>query len=278
MYKRKSVLYLPRHDEGIFKGLVEELKLLWVSRFVALNLFQVKLYERYQGSVLGVLWSVITPTLMMVIMSLIFPLLMRMKVENYVVYLFSGLIVWRLISSAISLGGNAIVGYKPLITKVALPSMLYPIVVVMVEFANFIVVMAALHVIAWLFGFAVNTHLLYLLAAVLITALFCVGVSALLSLLVVYFRDVKQILEMIVQGFFYLTPIIYPIAMIPEKYHILMEFNIFYHFVNLFHQAIYEPGKPDWSDMLIPLIVTFVLLFISLLLHRRLGRQLVFRV
>lgn len=278
MYSRKVAIYRPRFKENFIQGMLAEIGDLWRSRYVGVNLFRVKLSERYQGSVLGVLWSVITPVVMMVIMAIIFPLIMKMRVENYVVYLFSGLVVFRLLSSTISMGGNAVVGYKALISKVALPSMLYPIVIVAVEFTNFLLVMVALHLVALAFSFEINTHLLYLFVSIVITLFFCIGLASLLSLFVVYYRDIKQILEMVVQGLFYLTPIIYPVTMIPEKYHVFMEFNVMFQFVRLFHQAIYSSSPPVWGYMIVPLALTTVMFLLGLVMHRRLGRQLVFRL
>ncbi len=278
MYSKRSATYLPHHNIGYTKGMVEELRSLWKSRFVGATLFQVRLSERYQGSGLGVLWSVVAPVLTMIVIAIIFPLLMRMKVENYVVYLFSGLIVWKFISSAITAGGDAAVGYKALITKVALPSFLYPVVVVSVEFVNFVLILIALHGIALLFGFDINTHLFYLLVAMFVTLLFCVGIASFFSLLVAYYRDVRQVLDVIVQACFYLTPIIYPITMIPEKYHMIIEFNVFYQFVRIFHQAIYQPGPPVWQYMIAPAVLAIVFFLAGLAAHHRFGRQLVFRV
>ncbi|WP_038246575.1 ABC transporter permease [Ghiorsea bivora] len=278
MYSRKVVVYRPRFKENFIQGMLAEIGDLWRSRYVGVNLFRVKLSERYQGSVLGVLWSVITPVVMMVIMAIIFPLIMKMRVENYVVYLFSGLVVFRLLSSTISMGSNAVVGYKALISKVALPSMLYPTVIVAVEFANFLLVMVALHFVALAFSFEINTHLLYLFVSIVITLFFCIGLASLLSLFVVYYRDIKQILEMAVQGLFYLTPIVYPIMMVPEKYHVFMEFNVMFQFVRLFHQAIYSSSPPVWGYMVAPLGLAIVVFLLGLAMHRRLGRQLVFRL
>jgi len=156
--------------------------------------------------------------------------------------------------------------------------MLYPTVIIAVEFANFVLVMVALHFVALAFSFDVNTHLLYLLAAIVVTLIFCIGVASLLSLFVVYYRDVKQVLEMVVQGLFYLTPIIYPITMIPERFHSLMEFNVMFQFVRIFHHAIYSPIPPIWGDMVVPTLLAVITFSTGLVLHRRLGRQLVFRV
>ncbi|MDQ6990711.1 MAG: ABC transporter permease [Mariprofundaceae bacterium] len=278
MYSKKSVTYLPRHKENLFQGLIEEARSLWESREVGLNLFRVRLRERYEGSYLGVAWSVLAPVLTMIAIALVFPLLMRVKVENYVIYLFSGLLVWRFVSSAMLAGGESVLGYKELIQKAPLPTMLYPMVVICIEFINFILVMACLYVVATLFNYELHIHPIYLLGATFVTMVFSIGVAALFSVVITFFRDIRQILDVIVQAFFYLTPIIYPISMIPDKYHSLMELNIFYQFVRLYHQAIYSPNSPDWHDMLIPALISCVVFVAGLIVHRWYGRQLVFRL
>lgn len=278
MHSNKKVIYLPRHEESVLQGLIDEASSLWENREVGFNLFRVRLRERYEGSYLGVTWSVLAPVLTMIAIALVFPLLMRVKVENYVIYLFSGLLVWRFVSSAMLAGGDSVLGYKELIQKAPLPTMLYPTVVICIEFMNFSLVMAALYVVALIFGYQLHIHPIYLLAATIVTMVFSIGVAALFSVVITFFRDIRQVLDVIVQAFFYLTPIIYPISMIPDKYHSLMELNVFYQFVRLYHQAIYSPNSPVWFDMLVPALISCVVFVAGLIAHRWYGRQLVFRL
>jgi len=278
MYSKKSVIYLPRHKEKLFRGFTEEARILWGSRQVGFNLFRVRLVERYAGSYLGVIWSVLAPVLTMIVIALIFPLLMRVRIENYIVYLFSGLLAWRFLSSAILAGGNSILDYKELIQKAPLPTMLYPAVVICIEFVNFLLVMVSLYIMASIFGYNLNIHAGFLLVTIFITLIFCIGIASLFGILIAFFRDIQQILEVIVQAFFYLTPIIYPLSMIPEKYQSLIELNIFYQFIRLYHQAIYSPDSPVWQDMVIPFLLSFAVFMAGLLVHRWYGRELVFRV
>lgn len=278
MYKAKTVTYRPRFKESVLRSLLEETKSLWANRQVGLNIFSVRLSERYEGAYLGIAWSVIAPVLTMVAIAIVFPLLMRVKIENYIVYLFAGLLAWRFISMALLAGGESIVGYKELILKVPLPTMLYPIVVIAIEFVNLILVMSVLYIFSMIFDYEVHIHPAYLLVTMLITFVFTIGISALLSILVTYFRDVRQLLDVGIQAFFYLTPIIYPISLIPDKYALLMEWNVFYQFIRLFHQAIYATGSPVWSYMIIPSFLAVGVLVLGLIAHRRYGRQLVFRL
>lgn len=278
MYSQKTVTYLPRYKENIFRSLIEECKAIWKSRQVGFNIFNVRLAERYEGAYLGVAWSVIAPVLTMVAIAIVFPFLMRIKVENYIVYLVSGLLVWRFISTALLAGGESIVGYKELIQKVPLPTMLYPIVIICIEFVNLVLVMLVLYVCALIFDYEIYVHLPYLLAAVFVTLLFTIGIASLLSVLITYFRDIRQILDVVIQAFFYLTPIIYPLSLIPEKYIWLMNLNVFFQYIQLFHMAIYSSEPPVWGAMLIPAIIAGLLLIIGLIVHRRFGRQLIFRL
>jgi len=278
VYSQKTVTYHPRYKENIFCSLMEESQAIWKSRQVALNIFSVRLSERYEGAYLGIAWSVIAPVLTMLAIAIVFPFLMRFKIENYIVYLFSGLLAWRFISTALMAGGESIIGYKELIQKVPLPTMLYPIVVIAIEFVNLILVMSVLYVFAVFFGYSLNIHPFYLLVTIFVTLVFTIGLASLLSVLITYFRDVRQILDVGIQAFFYLTPIIYPTSMIPDKYAPLMECNVFFQFIRLFHQAIYSPVPPVWQYMLIPSVIASIVCIAGLIVHRRYGRQLVFRL
>ncbi len=227
---------------------------------------------------LGAFWALLSPVLLLVAIALIFPLLMRVRMENYVVYLFSGLVAWRFLVASMKVGGNSIISSKSLVEKVALPSVLFPIVFTVSEFVNFIFVFIALNIVAFLFGFEIVVHWQFLIPAMLTLLLFGLGLGMFFSVVVVYYRDIKHVLDVVAQGFFYLTPIIYPASLIPDEYSHYMLWNPFAHYVELFHQAIYYRGSVDWALFSVPLMLSLATLFLGLVAHAKWGRSLVYHV
>jgi len=275
---KHTVVYLAHDEIPILTGMKNLLQATWSARLVGWNLLRDRTARRYSGSLLGVAWSVLSPLLTLIAIALIFPLLMRMRMENYVVYLFSGLIVWRFVVSSLKVGGESVLSNKVLVQKVALPSLLYPVVVTLSEFINFILVFLSLNVVGMFLDFVVSPHWGYFALAAAVTLLFCIGLAAVFSVTVVYFRDIKHIVDVITQAFFYLTPIIYPISMIPEQYRVYLDLNVFMHFVELFHQAIYFQGEVDWSLFVIPSTLALLTFFLGVFVHVKWGKMLVYHV
>jgi len=270
--------YKSEQKKGVLAGVIPLFIVLWFYRRVALNLLYNQLTVRYQDSTLGVLWAVLSPLFMMVAIAIIFPLIMRVSMENYVVYLFAGLMFWRVISNVITTGGTSIISDQSLVRQTALPSILYPIVTVMAEFVNFLIVLITIYFVGLMFDFEVSLKIFYLLASLLISFVFCIGLASITSILIVFFHDLKHVLEVLVQSLFYLTPIIYPLSFLPESFAGYMNWNPFYHFVRLFHEAIYHQGSGDWSLFLYPLGIAWSVLILGVLLHCKFGRSVVFRL
>ena len=236
------------------------------------------LSKRYRGSYLGVLWSLINPILTVAVFAFVFPLVLKIRMEDYLTYIFSGIAAWNLISTCVIGGCNSITQRKGLLRKIYLPKLIFPLVLVITELVNAILVLIAFHVIAFFLGLTIKTNIFYLTSSFICVFFFCVGVSGMLSVLCVYFRDIKHIVGVLMQGAFFLSAIIYPAYVIPEKFLTLLEFNPLYQFVRLFHQAIYYGSEPDWSYFTVPVILVGLLLIMSIALQQKFDKKLMYRI
>lgn len=272
------VRFLPRVEGGIPRGLADQLGELAESRSLVWQLYRYRLKERYHGSGLGLLWTLVNPLLMMAGLALIFPLLIRVNMADYILYLFAGITTWGLISGAVAGGGESILSNVGLIRRVYVPRQVFPLVTVLIEITNLVVALIALHLIGILFGLHIATDLPYLLAAIVVTGVFAIGVAYVFSILVVYFRDLKHIMGVGLQAVFYITPIIYPVAMLPENARAIMEWNPLFQFVRLFQLAIHSPAAADWSYFPIPLLIAAAVLLLGMVMQWRFGRVLIYRL
>jgi ABC-type polysaccharide/polyol phosphate export permease len=259
-------------------GLVGYLRSLRNYRFVFSNMYLSRFHKRYQDSTLGILWSAMTPLLMMTAMAIIFPLIMRHQMENYLTYLFSGVLSWSLLSASFMGASEVLLTNKGMMKKVYLPKIIFPAAGIAVDATNFALVALVLHVVLVLFGASIHTDWLYLLCAMLVQSLFCFGVASIICVVATYFRDIKHILGVFMQAFFYLTPIIYPETAIPTRFLWVMELNPFYQFVRLFHQGIYFGESANWSFFIPPLMVALLTAVLGVLVQYKYDRVIVYRL
>jgi ABC-type polysaccharide/polyol phosphate export permease len=275
---RRCVQYTSHIQNGVIKGSVEQILDITHNMPVIIALLKNRIADRYHGSLLGIAWSLINPFLMMGAIALIFPLIMRFRVEGYVVYLLSGIIGWQFISTSISSGGISILASSSLIRKVSIPRIIFPIVYVSVELVNLLIAIVAIYALGILFSLPLNISMVWLACAVVITYAFCLGLGFLLSIMVVHFRDIQHILGVSLQAIFYLSAVIYPVQMLPVKYQYLMEFNAFYQFLRLFHSAIYGTTSIAWIHLVIPICIAVLVVILGLAVQWRFNRDLIYRI
>ena len=276
--KNKITKYTSTDDISFFLYIRKIVVDLYDKRYFIKLLFLRTLKNRYKGSVLGLLWTLLSPIITMITMALIFPLIMKFRIENYVVYLFSGFMGWHLISSSITNGGSSILSRSGLLKKYSLPKIIIPFTVSLVEVFNFFITLMALIIVLFLLNYDISINVLYLMATFFITYIFGLSLSIMASVLFVYIRDLQHLIGVLMQGLFYLTPIIYTVAIIPAKYMYLMNLNIFYYYIHLFHGSIYDESLITIESFLIPSLISIFTLIFSLLIFKTLEKNIIYRL
>jgi len=224
------------------------------------NFVSQDLQVRYQRSFLGMLWTLLKPVMMIAILTVVFATLLRRDFKNFAVYLGAGLVAWELFSQTATTATTSIVRRGgPFFTKVYLPKAIFPFAMTFAALLNSLFFMAALLIVVLALGHPLTLWLLLLPYAILCFVVFCLGVSLWLACLTVYLRDLEHLVDVLLRAWFYLTPILYPLDAIPEKYWFLFKLNPMYHFVHLFQACIYYGREPDFLSMVCaPAIALFV--------------------
>jgi ABC-type polysaccharide/polyol phosphate export permease len=203
---------------------------------------------RYKRSVLGMLWTLLNPLLQMAVYTFVFSTVMRVRVQAYPLYLLAGLLPWMLISTA-SACTHALVNNQGLIRKVAVPQAVYPISVVGSKLVDVVLSFLPLALIAALLGRPPGLSWLAAIPALVIATAFTAGLALVLSSLTTFFHDLKHLVEILFQIWFYLTPIFYPyeyLASLPHQWAKLMvAANPAVPIVRVFQLALYEGSFPD---------------------------------
>ncbi len=265
------------HD-SYFRYLLNNLLDLRTFRFALYNFVLNSLRMRYRRSVLGFVWSLLNPLMVMTVISLVFSVIFKQDIRTFSIYIFSGLAPWGFMSGAIQGGGQSLILSEGFLKKVYVPKLLFPVIFVTTETINFIFSLTALYILALILGSPLTWRVVLLPLALAITYIFVLGFVTLLSVASVYFRDLTQIVGVLFQALFYLVPIIYPIEMVPAEFRGLFYYNPFYYFIILFRKIIYGEQVMYFSDWGIPLAIAVVFFAIGAFFLMKHDRDIIYRL
>jgi ABC-type polysaccharide/polyol phosphate export permease len=186
------------------------------------NLVIRDLKVRYKNSVLGVLWSLLSPLLMTVVFTVVFTLMLPSgDIEAYPVFFLCGFLPWTFFSASLTGATGSIVNNAPLIKKVYFPREMLPLSEVMANLVNFMLALVVLFAMIFISGIGLSSAAFLLPLVILAQVMFVAGMALLLSTANVFFRDTQHILEILLLAWFFLTPIFYPINVLPDSAQIL---------------------------------------------------------
>jgi len=253
----------------------EWLRELWSYRELLFFLVLRDLKIRYKQTVLGIAWAVIQPLVATMIFFVVFGKLAGIPSDQlpYPVFAYSGLAVWTYFSGAVSYGSNSLVSNSGLLTKVYFPRLAIPAAAVMSGLLDFAIAALVLVAVMAYYGLTPSWLLLSWVLLALPLVMLALGVSMLLSALNVRFRDVKYVVPFALQIWLFVTPIIYPVSLVPERYRFLLALNPLTGYVETF-RALAIGGKPvDWALLAISMAVTAVVFVVGLAYFQRAERS-----
>lgn len=224
---------------------VARLQELWAARELLANLVRTELKVRYRNSVFGFAWTMVTPLAMMLIFTFIFTQVFRFDIPNFPVFFLAGFLPWQYFSNSTVGGMATIVGNADLIKKVYFPREVLPLAHVLSTSVHFL--LSLLVLIGYLIyrgdGFLVLLPVL--IAAIALQATFNTGLTMAFAAANVPFRDLQELAQIIFLLWFYATPIIYPLDLVPPRYRILLRLNPMTLYVELYRDAMYHLSWPS---------------------------------
>jgi len=225
--------------------------------------------KKYRRSVLGVLWSMLNPLLIMIITAMVFSTVFRFAVENYVLYLIVGQVVFTFYTESTSFAMGSILDNSSLIKKVYVPKYLFPFSRVSSSCVNLLFTFPAIFFIMLYTGAWPSWRTLSVVVPLALMLVFCLGVGLILSACVVYFRDLFHLYGVLLSVFNYATPVFYPAQIVPDRYHWLLTLNPLYHFVTAFREVLYDGGLPHADTLLACTLLATVAIILGVLIFRR---------
>lgn len=259
--------------------MLSSLKELFEYKDLLLTLALKELKVRYKNSILGFLWSMLNPILMMLIFTFVFSLIAKFGIKDFPLFLLIGLLPWNFFNLALAGATGSVVANGGLVKKVYFPREILPISVVVAELLNFLIAMGMLLVFLAIRGYPFLTYLPLVLLVVVIQTLMTIGLSLLLAGMNVYFRDIQYILGIVLLFMFYATPIIYPMSLVENstlaKTHAwllpLYKLNPVTPLVIMYKSLLYEHVLPNWQYFAYALGWAAVLLVAGSLVFRKLA-------
>lgn len=246
--------------------------------FILKSLVSKDFKLKYRRSVLGILWSILNPLLMMIVLSVVFSHFFRFQIENYPVYLILGQTLFSFMSDASSSAMGSILGSASLIKKIRINKAIFPLEKVAFSLVNFAISLVAVAAVMFFFQIKPTVNLLLLPLLIACVFAFSLGLGFLLSAMAVFFRDIVHLWSVLITAWTYLTPIFYPAAILPDWATPIMQANPMYYYVGCFRQIALNGTWPGAAEALICIAIALITLIVGYLIFNRLQKRFILYV
>ena len=234
--------------------------------------------SRYKRSVLGVAWTLLNPLINLVVMSVVFSQLFRSAVPRYAVYLLMGLIVWNFFSQSTAFAMGQLFWGAGLMKQVYLPPTIFAVSAIANGLVNLAFSLVPLAIIMAFMGQPFHRTWWFFPVAVLILALFALGVALLMSSLAAMFVDAIEMYQLVLQAWFFLTPILYPSELISSRFAWALTLNPMYYMVEIVRRPIFEGRLPELHTILTAVALAIGALVSGAWVFTRRAHELAYRI
>jgi lipopolysaccharide transport system permease protein len=254
---------------------------VWNYRGFVLGSVQREFQARYRNSLLGAVWTILNPLSMIIVYTVIFSQLMKARlpgVDNslaYGIYLCTGILAWGFFAEVISRSQSVFLEHANLIKRLSFPRICLPLIVVLNAGVNFAIIFGLF------LGFLLVTQnfpgwaVLGVIPVLLIQIAFSIGLGIILGVLNVFFRDVGQLMVIILQFWFWFTPIVYPLSILPKSIQSLIVLNPMAPLMTAY-QGIFVYGRwPDWASLWPTALLAVLLCLLGMRLFRKRSGEMV---
>ena len=238
---------------NVFRSLYAYRELLWMW-----TLREIKI--RYKQSILGGAWAILQPLSLMVIFSVIFSLFLKMPSDEvpYPIFSYTALLPWTFFSTSILLGSNSLINNFNLVTKIYFPRDILPLGNVGAGFFDFVIASLVLVLMIIFYQVPFHATLIWMPLLIAIQIMLTIGLSLGFAALIVIFRDLRFIVPLVLQLWFFATPVIYPISTIPDHllpYYMLNPMAVL---INSYRRVILAGLPPQWTYLALSTLISLI--------------------
>jgi len=229
---------------------------------------------KYKRTVLGIFWSLLNPILYALVLFIAFKIFMRIQMENYTFFLLCALFPWNWFTASVTMSAVTLIGNVNLIKKIRFPRYYLIISTILAQLINFIFALPIIMGLAYFYGKGPGMNWFIGTPILIICQFFATfGICLIVSITNAYFRDMEYFVAIIISMLFWLTPIIYALKMIPEKYHIYLVLNPLTYLINSWRD-LFMDNHIDWNNIVISFGSSLIFFFLGIFIFHRLGKKL----
>ena len=258
--------------------LIELLRDIFRYRELIWALAQKDLKIRYKRSVLGFLWALLNPALLMIVLALVFSTILGGAIPHYAVFLLSAIMPWTFFSQTLSYAVESIVGNGDLIKKVSVAKIVFPMAAVVSNIINLLLSIIPLVLVVLVMRHPFHWTWVFLPVPLLSLVLFTTGATFLFATANVYYRDVSHIIQILLQVWFYVTPVLYSLDIFPAQYRWLFKFNPLIYAINQFRLAVYYGQLPELQSIIASFAWALAALIVGFAIFRKYQSDFVFYI
>ena len=256
--------------------MIANIRKLFSYRELIVSLTKKELKVKYRGSVLGFFWSLLNPILTMLVYTFVFSIVLRGGIKEFAIFLICALLPFNFLSNSVNYGASSIIANSNLVNKIYFPREIIPLSIIFSNLVNFFFELVALFIVLGIMGYKFYMFLYLLPILIFIQFFLVVGMTLLVSALNVFFRDLQHLITIIMMVWFFGTPIIYPLSMVPERFQFIIKINpmTIYasYYRNIFYYIKYPEGAgfPLLWETLSALGITLLIFFIGYFVFKKL--------
>lgn len=224
---------------------------------------------KYKRSVLGIAWSLVTPILQLFVFYFLFCLVFSVKIPRFSLFTFCGILAWTWFQSSIIHGVGVIVGSRELLRQPGFPAAILPVLAVGANLVNFLISLVVLMIVLVLSGTPLKAGIYALPFVVAVQFVLTLSLTYFLAACNVIFRDMQHIVGVLLQLYFFMTPVFYDVASIPERYRTLYMLNPMARILGAYRTSLMEGRAPEWLPLLIIGVLCAVFVGLSLKFFRK---------
>jgi len=245
--------------------------LMWEYRELLWNLAHREISQRYKQSVLGYAWVIINPLIQMIVVSFVFSTILRIPSLGvpYIIFLSVALLPWNLFVSSLSSSAGVLVNNSSLITKIYFPREILVYATIIAKIVDFLYSCIVLVMFLIIYKISIHSSIMWVPLIFLIQMIFTIGLSLIAATFNLFYRDIQYVLNLILMLWMYLTPVMYPVEILPEKYRFVFSLNPMSVIVNAYRQVILGGGPPNLQSLSIALVMSLAIFVVGFYFFKR---------
>lgn len=251
-------LYLHTIPSIIILSMLSILRVFTEYRELLSELTWREIKQRYKQSILGYAWVIVNPLTQMIVMAFVFSKLLRF--ENlgvpYPVFLYVGLLPWTLFSNSLSSSAGVLVANSGLLKKIYFPREVFVLSTIFAKIIDFFLASSVLLLFLFFYKIPITPHILWFFPILFIQFVFIYGLGLIMAAFNLFYRDIQYLLGLVLMVWMYLSPVIYPTEMFPERYRWIFQINPMAVFINAYRQVLLGGAAPNFVSLGIALTLS----------------------